>query len=74
MYPKLADNKQKHSDDKESEDLVEEVITKRVKPKLNVQAKPDVDLTKEALGFRNNSPGEEGDKGLYNPHEDLWVQ
>ena len=71
LYPKLAENKRKHSDDEESEDLVEEVVTKRVKPKLNVQAKPDVDLTKRALGFRNDSPGEEG---LYNPHKDLWVQ
>ena len=38
---------------------------------MKVQAKPDVNLTKEALCFRNNSPGEEG---IYNPHEDLWVQ
>ena len=78
LYPKLpnlADNKRKRSEEEESEDLLvvenEEVVTKRTQPELNPQAKPDVHLTKEAVGFRSNSPGEEG---LYDPHEDLWVQ
>ena len=76
LYPNLADNKRKRSEEEESEDLVEneEVVTKKLKPKLQVQAKPDVDLTKEALCFRNDSPGEPGEEGLYDPHEDLWVQ
>ena len=77
LYPNLADNKRKRSEEEESEDLVEneEVVTKKLKPnKLQVQAKPDVNLTKEALCFRNDSPGEPGEEGLYDPHEDLWVQ
>ena len=73
LYPKLADKKQKRSEEEESEDLVEnkEVVTKRLNAKLKVQEKTNVNLTKEALLFRNESPGEEG---LYNPHKDLWVQ
>ena len=69
--PKLAENNRNLSDDEES---VQEVVIKRVKPKLNLQAKPDVDLTKEAIGFRSDSPGLQGEEGLYDPHEDLWVQ
>ena len=68
--PKLAE-KRNLSDDEES---VVEVVTKKYKPKLNLRAKPDVDLTKEAIGFRSDSPGLQGDEGLYDPHEDLWVQ
>ena len=71
LSPKLAEKKRNFSDDKES---VEEVVIKRVKPKLIVQAKPDVHLTKEAVGFRSDSPGLQGDEGLYNPDKDLWVQ
>ena len=71
LPPKLAENKPNLSDDKE---LAVEVVTKRVKPKLNLQAKADVNLTKEAIGFRSDSPGLQGEEGLYNFHEDLWVQ
>ena len=41
---------------------------------MKIQGKPDVDLTKEAISFRNDSPGEPGEEGLYDPHKDLWVQ
>ena len=71
MTPKLAENKRNLSDGEES---VEEVVIKRVKPKLNLRAKPDVHLTREAIGFRSDSPGLQGDEGLYDPDEDLWVQ
>ena len=62
--PKLAEKKGNFSDDEES---VKEVVIKRVKPNLIVQAKPDVRLTKEAVGFCSDSPGLQGDEGLYNP-------
>ena len=66
LHPKLADNKRKYSDDEESVDLVEneEVVTNKLitRAKLKVQGKPDVDQTKEAISFRNESPGEPGDK------------
>ena len=71
MPPKLAESKPNLSDD---EGTVVEVVTKRVTLKLNQQAKPDVNLTKEAIGFRSDCPGLRGEEGLYDPHKDLWVQ
>ena len=40
LYPNLADNKRKRSEEEESEDLVEnkEVVMKKLQPKLQVQA------------------------------------
>ena len=72
LYPKLADNKQKRAEEEESEDLeVKEPEPKKYKQQVKFQEKPQVDLTKEELLFRSDSPGPEG---LYNHHEDLWVQ
>ena len=71
LPPKLAENKSNSSDEEES--VV--VVTKNPKPKLNfMQNKPDVYITKEAIGFRNNKPGSRREEGLYDPNEDLWVQ
>lgn len=49
-------------------------VNKNHSPKLNfMQNKPDVYITKEALGYRENRLIR-GEEGLYNPDEDLWVQ
>lgn len=71
LFPNLADKKRNLSDDEES---VEPVLIKKYKGQLIIKAKPDVHLTREQVGFRSDSPNPQGQEGLYDPDEDLWLQ
>ena len=71
LYPKDLDKREREQEE-ESEDLeAKEPEPKKYKQQVKFQEKPQVDLTKEQIGFRSDSPGPEG---LYDPHKDLWVQ
>ena len=71
LSPNLADKKRNLSDVEES---VEPVLIKKYKGQLIIKAKPDVHLKREQVGFRSDSPNPQGQEGLYDPDEDLWLQ
>ena len=67
LHHKLAEKEPNSSEDEES--VVE--VKKYPPPKLNfMQNKPDVYITKEALGYRENRLVR-GEEGLYVPGKDL---